>query len=80
MNDAEARQVILDELAKKFDAMPKEPYTNYDRIINMSVNEMAEWLASKIQCRSCFLYSCTDDKECDEIFKQWLLAESEVKE
>ena len=50
---------------------------NYDRIRNMSVDEMAEWFASKIQCRNCFLYCCPDDKECDEIFKQWLLAEVE---
>ena len=48
---------------------------NYEKIKSLSVDEMAEWFASKIQCRSCFLFPCPDDKECDEIFKQWLLAE-----
>ena len=66
-----------------FDERNLAPQTNYDRIRNMSVDEMAEW----------FMHSydiCELDKPCNkciktkwcsaetkEDYKQWLLAESE---
>lgn len=50
---------------------------NFEKIKSMDIDEMAEWFANYIHCRSCFLAFCPDDKDCDEIFKQWLESEQE---
>ena len=57
-----------------------QPYTNYDRIRNMSVEEMAIMLANEIphgDCYGCKL-NCCDDSGCVGAFRRWL--ESEVTE
>ena len=51
---------------------------NFEKIKAMDIDKMAQWFAGNVQCRSCFVPFCPDDKECDEIFKQWL--ELEVRE
>ena len=53
--------------------------TNYERIKNMNVDEMAKILASATLCVNfgCKGLSC-GCKECQELHKQWL--ESEVQE
>ena len=53
-----------------FDVRSMETQTNYDRIRNMSVDEMAEWLGVMAYCNG-------DDTTVEE-YKQWL--ESEVRE
>jgi hypothetical protein len=53
--------------------------TNYDRIRNMSVEEMAKLLAKEIphgDCYGCKLDCCNDDG-CVGAFRKWL--ESEVE-
>ena len=50
---------------------------NYEKIKNMTIDEMAMWFATNIQCRNCFVPACPDDRDCDEVFKQWLQQESE---
>ena len=45
---------------------------NYDRIINMSVDEMAEFIKSVRCATECFGMECS---KCIEMNKQWLLAE-----
>lgn len=52
---------------------------NIDRIKAMNVDEMAEWFAINIRCKGCFIENCDTllEWECNKIFKQWLLSESE---
>jgi hypothetical protein len=55
------------------------PMTNYERIMNMSVEEMAEAIGTYVSCESCPARnscSCSTDVSCDEDVKRWL--ESEV--
>lgn len=65
------------EGSHKYCFEPK-PQTNYDRIKNMSVEEMAEWLANSNlkQCKKDFL-KCIKTN-CVNCQKEWL--ESEVSE
>lgn len=55
-----------------------EPQTNYDRIQNMSIEEMAEFLHTyftcEYECAACN-ENCTED--CLSAIKEWLQAESE---
>ena len=54
--------------------------TNYDRIRNMNVNEIAEFLgkiSETIDCNSCPVTNlCQHGIDCVETYKKWL--ESEV--
>ena len=52
---------------------------NFEKIKNMTLDEMAEFIAENINCGSCCLTdtACPVDLECDEVVKQWLQAESE---
>lgn len=55
--------------------------TNYERIKNMSVEEIAEILASATLCLNfgeCEGLRC-GSKECQELHKQWLESEIEKK-
>ena len=62
-----------------------QPFTNYDRIRNMSVDEMAKCLADRFDCSLCpeqenrrnkLFFNEDCDGKCEEHCKQWL--ESEV--
>ena len=52
---------------------------NFEKIKNMTLDEMAEFIAENINCGSCCLTdtACPVDLECDEVVKQWLQQESE---
>ena len=54
---------------------------NYERIKNMSIDEMAELLNNQ-ECETCCAYAdsinCNGDNDCFTGIKQWL--ESEVRE
>lgn len=45
---------------------------NFELIKKMNIDEMADFFAERIQCRSCFLPSCPTNKDCEDIFKDWL--------
>lgn len=45
---------------------------NYEWIKKMSLDDMSYFFAEKIQCRCCFLPNCPEDKDCEDIFKDWL--------
>ena len=47
---------------------------NYEKIKSMSVDEMAEFIKSERCSSECFGIECS---ECEEMLKQWLLAECE---
>ena len=49
--------------------------TNYERIKNMTVEEMAKWL-QKLECQTCD-FSCCGSDLCITDYKQWLNSESE---
>ena len=50
--------------------------TNYEKIKNMSVEEMAEFF--KGECNFCALHGkCRDFNSCHEGHKQWLESEAE---
>lgn len=50
---------------------------NYEKIKQMTVDEMAEWLCHReLSCDNC-LYSTRKDCGCNNPFKQWLLQEVE---
>lgn len=49
--------------------------TNYERIKNMTVEEMAEWLCREVyECEFC---PYLNDVHCSDKFEQYLKAESE---
>jgi hypothetical protein len=49
---------------------------NFENINNMTLDEMAEFIAENINCVSCCLTdTCPDDLECDEVVKLWLQQE-----
>ena len=52
--------------------------TNYERIKNMTLEEMAEFFDSHIMCELCPTYDfCVEEgDECRKIFKHWLQSES----
>ena len=53
---------------------------NYERIKNMTLDEMAENLPIVGEyCEVCVFYRdiCEADKDCNEVVKQWLQEESE---
>ena len=58
--------------------------TNYERIKNMTVEEMAEFLRTKLACETCpTKCHCIDDlvvnrDKCIRFIKIWLQSESEV--
>ena len=57
--------------------------TNYDRIKNMSIDEMAEWLDKTTSCTYCCARQICDNGNyvgamCYKAFKKWL--ESEVEQ
>ena len=56
--------------------------TNYERIKNMTVDEMAEFLTDSIVCEECPAYDFCDTEDatyenCPKFFKKWLESESE---
>ena len=55
--------------------------TNYERIKNMNVEELAEFLTQCASCELCPISEiCPEDttyKECPTVFKQWLESEAE---
>ena len=52
---------------------------NYERIKNMTLDEMAEFIAENVNCDTCCLtdIACSVDLECDEVIKQWLQKEGD---
>lgn len=57
--------------------------TNYERIKNMTVEEMAELFSNCVLCNDCPASKICDIEtvtidECPKIFEQWLQSESEV--
>jgi len=52
-----------------------KPYTNFDKIKNMSVNEMAEFLFKVAKAEN-FPFKCytnyNKEKNCTDCYKQWL--------
>lgn len=54
------------------------PMTNYDRIRNMSVEELTEFLCNNYKCHQCAYYHKDCNGECVDGIKQWL--ETEVTE
>lgn len=52
--------------------------TNYEKIKNMTLEEMAEFFDSHIMCELCPTYDfCVEEgEECRKIFKHWLQSES----
>ena len=60
---------------------------NYERIKNMTVEEMAEWLGKNLglKCQDCIYYDleygCQTTRNCEEVIieqrEQWLLQEAE---
>ena len=51
---------------------------NYDRIRNMSIDEMAEWIKNLMCNDGCVIVPATTKcTACLNYLKQWLLAESE---
>lgn len=58
--------------------------TNYERIKNMTVEEMTEFITSIVYCGSCPMFvNCSDtitfEDKCINILKQWLQSESKEK-
>ena len=54
--------------------------TNYDKIKNMTVDEMAEYLSNRTACAFCiyeFEQECNQAVGCVEGIKQWLLSEAD---
>lgn len=56
---------------------------NYERIKNMTVDEMAEFLADNIVCEECPAYNFCDTEvatyeNCTKFFKKWLESESNL--
>ena len=60
-----------------FDERKNEPETNYDRIRNMSVDEMVELLTTDVCVHCSYRAIDCDNKNCTDGIKQWLLAEVE---
>lgn len=55
-----------------------KPYTNNDRINDMSVEEKAVFFANSSDCERCaFRYEFCENKQCKEGIKQWLESEAE---
>ena len=58
-----------------------EPMTNYDRIQNMSIEELAEFLQESIYAVGENLFECIDCSvvkgDCKACYLKWLQAESE---
>ena len=52
--------------------------TNYDRIRNMSIEEMADYICHNYKCRKCDWEHNTCSSKCVEGIKRWL--ETEVAE
>ena len=54
---------------------------NFEKIKNMTLDEMAEYLAN-MECDTCCVYSdktdCLEGSDCFTGIKQWLQVESEV--
>lgn len=53
---------------------------NYEKIKNMTLDEMAEWYKDHVPCGNCDLYDyCIKSKHtiCTKVIKQWLQQESE---
>ena len=58
----------------------KRIITNYEKIKQMSIDEMADFLPIAGEyCEVCRFYrdTCVGDKDCKEVVKQWLQQESE---
>lgn len=69
---------ILRKYKVDFDEQPK--ITNYEKIKNMTVDEMAEWLPNRAGCCFCiyeFEQDCNQAIGCKGGIKQWLLSEVE---
>ena len=60
------------------------PFTQFDRIKCMSVEEMAEFLLNVARghtdCRECFAFRYCTFEDCGISFKNWLKSEVEVNE
>lgn len=54
---------------------------HYEKIKNMTVDELSEFLSNAVTCKKCTVSDfCDEDttyQECPERFKQWLLSEVE---
>ena len=49
---------------------------NFEKIKQMSIDEMAIFLANHVACEYCPMQkNCIAKNGCDELFKQWLLSE-----
>lgn len=52
--------------------------TNYDRIRNMSLEEIVEFINKNYKCRKCAYYNKCCDSNCESGIKLWL--ETEVSD
>lgn len=58
--------------------------TNYERIKNMTVEEMVEFFVDNIVCENCPAYDYCDTEDvtyedCPKFFMKWLQSESEIR-
>ena len=53
---------------------------NYDRIKAMSVEEMAEWMASHLTCSTCVNDYCNGLGHCRDKHLEWLQQEADANE
>lgn len=50
---------------------------NFEKIKEMSIDEMAKWIAERVSnCEYCS-FNCSNLDECEKVNKQWLLKEVE---
>ena len=65
-------------MQRKIKAERRKMTTNYEKIKNMTVEEMAEFFDSHIMCELCPTYDfCVEEGgECRKIFKHWLQSEN----
>ena len=59
------------------DRQEKEKLTNFQKIKNMSLDEMAEFMFCHFACARCLVYAECAGGECKIILKQWLQEESD---
>ena len=71
-------QKIMDELGEKNKHLKAEPYTNYDKIMDMDIDELTNFLNNSLEhCHQiCDSSTCAFHRECKSGIKKWLLSEA----
>ena len=72
MNNIQKTQKILDELKTEWNKYPKEPYTNFDKIKDMDIDDMAEWLNTIAHSLCCIYINGEFVKPTKDNFLKWL--------